>query len=144
MIFLKKKRAVRLPLGESQIRRAAELALARTGAPPEADLTLVFTDDAGIRKFNSQFLGIDEPTDVLSFPAGFNDPDTAHPYLGDVIISVPRALAQSEENGQDVRDEIRLLVVHGVLHLLGYDHADEAEKAAMWSIQAKIIDELKP
>jgi probable rRNA maturation factor len=106
-----------------------------------AELTLVLTDDDQVHALNRQFREVDAPTDVLSFPAGDVDPDTGRLYLGDVIISLPRALAQAEVHS--LEDELRLLIVHGVLHLLGYDHADEQEQAAMWAAQAEILARLQ-
>jgi probable rRNA maturation factor len=109
--------------------------------PPDRSLTLVVTDDAQVQSLNRDFLGIDEPTDVLSFPSGESapDPDTGEIYLGDIIISYPRAQAQAEAGGHPIQQELQLLVVHGVLHLLGYDHAEEEEKAEMWAAQEAVL-----
>jgi probable rRNA maturation factor len=108
------------------------------------EVTLVLTDDEGIRALNRDFLGLDAPTDVLSFGAQEDSgPFIAAPemggYLGDVIVSYPRAVAQAAEHGHPIQQELNLLVVHGVLHLLGYDHADEEEKAVMWARQEAIL-----
>lgn len=116
------------------------LASAYSGSP--ADVTIVLTDDDQVRALNRQFLGIDDTTDVLSFPAGETDADSGNLYLGDVIISLPRAVFQAEAAGHPVEAELQLLVVHGVLHLLGYDHAEETEQAAMWAIQGEILASL--
>ena len=91
---------------------------------------------------NLQFLDIDAPTDVLSFPANFTNPDTDIPYLGDVLISFPRAETQANSAGHNVMAEIQLLVVHGILHLLGHDHAEQSEKTIMWNAQKDIILQL--
>ena len=106
------------------------------------DASVVLTGDEKLRELNAQYLGIDSPTDVLSFPSGEVDPDTQELYLGDVIISLPRAALQAAAGGHAVEDELALLVVHGMLHLLGHDHADADEKALMWSKQAEILDRL--
>ncbi len=106
------------------------------------DASIVLTGDEQLRELNAQYLGIDSPTDVLSFPSGEVDPDTQELYLGDVIISLPRAALQAAAGGHAVEDELALLVVHGMLHLLGHDHADADEKALMWSKQAEILDRL--
>ncbi len=95
--------------------------------------------DEDVRILNQRFLGIDAPTDVLSFPAGDTDPETGRGYLGDVIISMPWAVDQAVQRGHSTEAELQVLVVHGVLHLLGYDHATSAEKKRMWSIQGKIL-----
>ena len=107
---------------------------------PDADLTLVLTGDEKIRALNRDFLGNDAPTDVLSFPAGETDPDTGRHYLGDVVISLPRAAEQAAARGHNLEAESQLLAVHGVLHLLGYDHADAADKIRMWAAQAAVLD----
>jgi probable rRNA maturation factor len=108
------------------------------------DLSIVIEDDAHLQELNRQFLGIDAPTDVLSFPSGEEEPnpETGRVYIGDVIISYPRAAEQAEAAGHTVMAEIQLLVVHGVLHLLGYDHAVLDEKEQMWVAQAEILDTL--
>lgn len=108
----------------------------------DADLTLVVSDDDAIRELNRNFLGNDSPTDVLSFPANEMDPETGRHYLGDVIISLPRAREQAEGAGNPLEAELQLLVIHGVLHLLGYDHAEAEEKARMWAAQAQVLESL--
>jgi probable rRNA maturation factor len=70
------------------------------------------------------------------------DPETSVPYLGDVVISVPRAAAQAREAGHSLEAEAQLLVIHGVLHLLGHDHAEAQEKDRMWAAQAEILERL--
>lgn len=129
-------------LDQAVIERAAQQTLEKAGADAQAEVTLVLSDDAQLRTLNHQFLGIDAPTDVLSFPGGETDPDTEALYLGDVIISLSRARAQAAAGGYPLQDELQLLVVHGMLHLLGYDHAEEGEKETMWAIQAKILEDM--
>ncbi len=127
--------------------RAAARAALRTEAQSDAgvvELTLVLTDDSGIRSLNRDFLGNDAPTDVLAFSAIEDDgPFVSAPeaggYLGDVIVSYPRAVAQAQVQGHSPEQELDLLIVHGILHLLGYDHADDEEKAAMWARQDAIL-----
>jgi len=108
----------------------------------DADLSIVISGDDDVRILNQRFLGIDAPTDVLSFPAGDTDPETGSGYLGDVIISMPRAVDQAVQRGHSTEAELQVLVVHGVLHLLGYDHATSAEKKRMWLIQGNILASL--
>ncbi len=112
------------------------------GAGPNVDASLVLSDDAQLHQLNRQFLGIDAPTDVLAFPDGETDRDTGNTHQGDVILSYPRALAQAESGGHPVEAEMQLLVVHGMLHLLGYDHTGPEQKAAMWAAQAEILSRL--
>lgn len=129
---------------ESSLRDAAAASLRHRGAPAGATLTLVVTGDKEICQLNRQFRHIDAPTDVLAFPAAapFIEVPGRPPYLGDVIISHPRAAAQAAEAGHPVKAELALLAVHGTLHLLGYDHATPAEKAVMWVAQEAILAEL--
>ena len=108
----------------------------------EAELTIVIGDEALLHQLNQQYRHVDAPTDVLSFPAGHTDPDSNAPYLGDVVISLPRAQAQAAAGGHPLADELQLLVVHGVLHLLGHDHAEAAEKQAMQTAQDAILTQL--
>ncbi len=107
-----------------------------------ADITIVLTDDRQLHELNLDYLGVDAPTDVLSFPASEMDPETGTTYLGDIILSIPRAIAQAQAGGHPVEAEAQLLVVHGTLHLLGYDHATDEEKAVMWGEQAKVLEKL--
>jgi probable rRNA maturation factor len=110
--------------------------------PAVGDLTVVLSDDAQLRELNREYLGIDASTDVLSFPAAETDPETGEAYLGDVIISVPQAEVQARAAGHPLESEVQLLVVHGVLHLLGHDHAEPDAKASMWAAQADVLRRL--
>jgi probable rRNA maturation factor len=128
---------------ESWLADAVEKSLQFAEAAESAELTIRVTDDAELERLNSEYLGTDAPTDVLSFPSGEEiDPESGFPYLGDIIISFPRALAQANTGGHPVKDELQLLAIHGVLHLLGWDHADPEEKQAMWLEQAQILSSL--
>lgn len=121
------------------IKRAAHVALTHQGQSPDMDLSIVLTGDKRLQELNRDYLGIDSPTDVLSFPASESDPETGAPYLGDILLSIPRAKAQAKTAGHALEAEVQLLVVHGVLHLLGHDHAKPGEKSKMWKAQAEIL-----
>ncbi len=127
-----------------QLRQAALAALRHQSITGAAELSIVLTGDEALRRLNRDYRGVDAPTDVLSFgnedDAGFVVAPDAPRYLGDVVISFPHAEAQAAQAGHPVGDELRLLVVHGVLHLLGHDHAEPGEKATMWAAQAEILD----
>jgi probable rRNA maturation factor len=129
-----------LPVKVALIERAALAVLTQQSAV--GDLTIVLTDDAQLQKLNHEYLGIDSPTDVLSFPATEMDPETRTTYLGDVLVSVPRAGEQAQTAGQPLESELQLLVVHGVLHLLGYDHAEPQDKTKMWAVQAQVLESI--
>jgi probable rRNA maturation factor len=139
MIFIENQSAPEFPT--DLLERAARLVLDFSGVP-QADLTIALVDNERIQGLNRDFLGHDAPTDVLSFPADEPDPETGRRYLGDVVISFTRAAEQASERGHPVQAEMQLLVVHGVLHLLGHDHADLTEKERMWSAQAGILERL--
>ncbi len=129
-----------LPFSLAILEEAARAALDHQRA--DGDLTIALLDDEGLRRLNRDFLEVDAPTDVLSFPASETDPETGARYLGDIILSIPRAEAQAQAAGHSLADEACLLVVHGVLHLLGHDHAESEEKATMWKAQGEILEEL--
>jgi len=131
-----------VPFSEDLLKRAASAALAHQSVSPDSELTIVLTDDARLHELNRDYLGVDAPTDVLSFPASETDPETGARYMGDILISVPRARAQADAAGHALESEVQLLVVHGVLHLLGHDHAGTEEKARMWQVQAEILEGL--
>jgi probable rRNA maturation factor len=108
----------------------------------EGELTILITDDEQMQKLNQEYRQVELTTDVLAFPAGYTDPDTSSMYLGDVIISCPRAAEQAASGGHPLALEIQLLTIHGVLHLLGYDDEDEYEKERMWAVQSSILTRL--
>lgn len=114
--------------------------------PSGTSATIVITDDAEIRGLNQQYRDVDSPTDVLAFAATEGDPfvlpEAVPVYLGDVVISYPAARRQSVDAGHPVSQELALLVVHGCLHLLGYDHAGEREHRLMWARQDEILLDL--
>ena len=122
-------------VSEKRLVLAAQAAIDLGGWVGDGDISLVINDQNFIRELNKTFLGIDQSTDVLSFPGEEIDPDTGRLYLGDVIISYTDALQQSVNGNHSLMAELELLVVHGVLHLIGYDHNDSEEQARMWGIQ---------
>jgi probable rRNA maturation factor len=121
---------------------AARITLEQGAEKQDGELTIFLTGDEQVRELNREYLETDAPTDVLSFPADYIDPDTNVPYLGDVIISYPRAQEQAALGGHTLEHELQLLVIHGVLHLLGYDHLEEDEKYRMWTVQGGVLRQL--
>ena len=124
------------------IKNAVKETLYYSDASQQVLLTVVFEADETLHQLNYQYLGIDAPTDVLSFPADYVDPETGRRYLGDILISVPRAIEQADAGDHPLEDELLLLVVHGVLHLLGYDHMEREEKEQMQAAQSAILQRL--
>jgi probable rRNA maturation factor len=123
----------------------------------DGEVDLTFVDDEQIHELNREYRGIDRPTDVLSFAMNeiTNDEleiiyeleegeeqESVPDVLGDIIISVPRAKLQSEEYGHSLERELGFLFVHGFLHLLGYDHQDEASEAEMMGKQEAVLAEV--
>ena len=124
------------------LQHAAQVALEHESQSLDDELSIILSDDARLHELNLNYLGVNAPTDVLSFPASETDPETGTHYLGDILISAPRAQVQAEAAGHSLEAEVQLLVVHGVLHLLGYDHAEPEEKRRMWKAQAEILQRL--
>ncbi|NJC97566.1 MAG: rRNA maturation RNase YbeY [Anaerolineales bacterium] len=130
------------PFSTNLLERAANAALEHQSEPLDSEITVVLTDDVQVQELNRDYLGIDAPTDVLSFPASETDPETGARYIGDIIISLPYAARSAAKAGHPLESEVQLLAVHGVLHLLGHDHAEADEKARMWQAQAEILESL--
>lgn len=127
--------------------------------PYETTVSLLITDNAGIREYNRDYRGIDRETDVLSFPnilfehegdftsaesdeADYFDPDSGELVLGDIILSVERVLAQAQEYGHSVLREYAFLLAHSMFHLCGYDHMDEQAAATMEQKQEAVLSKL--
>ena len=133
------------------IKKAVRMALDAEGVGKPCLISVMLTDDAGIREVNREFRGIDRATDVLSFPMNEltpgdfdpalcdQDPETGALMLGDMMISLERCQAQGEEFGNGFGREIQYLTVHSVLHLLGYDHVDEGEGKRRMRAREKAI-----
>ena len=133
------------------IRKAAEAALLAEGITLPCLISVMLTDEEGIRQVNRDFRGIDLSTDVLSFPlneltpGAFDpalcerDPDAGVLMLGDMMISLPACEKQGEEFGHGFERELQYLTVHSILHLLGYDHLDEGEQKRRMRAREKAI-----
>ena len=147
----REKRGLGHPESIRLIRKAAAMALEAEGIGRPCLISVMLTDDEGIRAVNSAFRGVDRATDVLSFPlnelrpgdfdpeACERDPETGALLLGDMMISVPRCLAQGEEYGHGYARELMYLTVHSVLHRLGYDHVDEGAMKRQMRAREKLI-----
>ena len=167
-IDIERRDGVSRLLPDASLARAIAAALEAAGAPSPASIGLILSDDAELAGLNAVHMGKDGPTDVLSFPllppeaypgragasprapggaATFALPPGARPHLGDIVVSVERAIDQADagRGGQtgdvrwDARDELRLLVTHGALHICGWDHAEPAEEAAMRALERRLL-----
>ncbi|HKZ50720.1 MAG TPA: rRNA maturation RNase YbeY, partial [Dehalococcoidia bacterium] len=121
----------------------ARMVLEAQGTEQAIELSIAVADDETVRDLNARYLGEDAPTDVLSFPLWEGEPfpqlpGVARP-LGEVIISYPTARRQAQGQGHSVERELAHLLVHGILHLLGYDHAEPGEERAMRAREEEIL-----
>ncbi len=124
------QKEVKIPTGVRMlVRRCCHAVLVQEKFEGSAEISVTFVDDARIQELNKQHRNIDKATDVLSFPLGENgvydiNPETGAKMLGDIVISMERAVAQAEEYGHPLQREVAFLTVHSMLHLLGYDHVN--------------------
>lgn len=130
------------------LRRVVEQVLAAQNAAGKTEMSLVLVDQERIQELNRQYLGKDRPTDVISFsmlseePAFIAPPDGVT-HLGEVIISYPQAVIQAGEQGHSVARELAILIVHGILHLYGYDDERPETKKQMQSREKEILGSLQ-
>ena len=125
----------------SAVELAANAALKHENAESRF-LSVVLTTDENIHEYNREYRSVDRPTDVLSFPADEGDDLLAPPdgFLGDIMISIPRAREQAKALGHSTEREILFLTVHGVHHLLGYDHMRPEDEQIMFPVQRSIVE----
>lgn len=121
-----------------RLTRLAQTICAHEGSELEVELSLVFCDDAFITELNRAYRGVDGPTDVLSFPQPRPEPGVAS-VLGDIVISLETVERRCRSERAAMRSEVRLLFCHGLLHLLGYDHATRADRDLMAALQARYL-----
>jgi len=126
---------------DQSIAAAAEATLQDQGIR-SGSIAIVLKDESGAGEFNRRFAGVDQPTDVLSFPDGEIDPDTGVTHIGDVIVCPPVALSGASIGRHALLSELCLLTVHGVLHLLGYEHDNSESRDDMWEAQGRILRRL--
>ena len=123
-----------LPDAEAVVESAAQAARGTA----EGDIVVLLTDDAAVRELNGRFRDKDRPTNVLSFPA----PENAFPHLGDIVLAYGVCATEAEAQGKTLADHLSHLVVHGVLHLLGRDHEDDAEAEEMEAEERDILAQI--
>ncbi len=119
----------------------ATRALQAENCAENTEVSVLLTDDEGIRALNVEYRGVDGPTDVLSFSQHEGEDEFASEenLLGDLVISVETAKRQAKEQGRAIEAEVHMLVVHGLLHLLGYDHAEPDEAERMFARQNELL-----
>lgn len=131
-------------IDEAALQRLSTYALDAMRVHPDADLAIVLVDEAAMEALHVQWMGEPGPTDVLSFPMdelrpGNDDQVTPAGLLGDVVLCPQVAEGQAEAAGHTTMDELLLLTTHGILHLLGFDHAEPEEEKEMFSLQRDIL-----
>jgi probable rRNA maturation factor len=144
-VFLADEQGV--PVDLDRLRRLAELVLAEEGYPTETELTVLLVSEDEMAAYNERFLERSGPTDVLAFPVEelmpgvVPDQDSNGPPLiiGDVIVAPGYVGRQAEENDVEFEDEMALMVAHGILHLLGYDHIDDADAEMMERREVELL-----
>lgn len=134
------------------VKKIVQQILEAEGVAPPYEVSLVFTDSATVKRLNRDYRGVDEPTDVLAFymlpqkgaDSSFALPPDGVTRLGEVIISYPQAVAQAKEQGHSLERELALLVIHGILHLLGYDHEEPEEESKMRERERELLEKCLP
>ena len=148
VIITNNQKAVKIPTGlRMLIRRCCHAVLELEKFEGPAEISVTFTDNEQIKKLNAQYRNIDAATDVLSFPMGENgeydtNMETGAKILGDIVISVEKAVEQAEAFGHTLQREVAYLTAHSVLHLLGYDHVENMEKVRMREKEELVMEQL--
>ena len=135
------------------MQKVIETVLVADNAPPNVEISLVITNQERIQELNRDYRGKDQPTDVLSFsmseqkveedPVAFIGPPDGLIHLGEVIISYPQALLQAAESGHSIKQEMATLIIHGVLHIQGYDHEKPEMEPAMKAKESQMLSALE-
>ena len=148
VIITNNQKTVKIPTGIRMLgRRCCNAVLKLENFEGPAEISVTFTDNAGIRELNKQYRNKDIETDVLSFPMGENgvydiDKETGAKILGDVVISMEKARDQAELYGHSLQREVGYLTAHSVLHLLGYDHVEKLERVRRREKDELVMDQL--
>jgi probable rRNA maturation factor len=137
---------------EGWARRIAQTVLKAEEVAPPYEVSLVFTDSETVQRLNRDYRGVDEPTDVLAFymlsqneaDSSFALPPDGVTRLGEVIISYPQAVEQASEQGHSSERELALLIIHGILHLLGYDHEEAEGESKMRERERELLERCLP
>jgi probable rRNA maturation factor len=129
---------------EDLSRKAIDAVLTETreAVAPAAEVSLLFCDDEKIQELNKAWRGMDKPTNVLSFPAAQPGAVATAPLLGDIVVAFETVQRESLEENKQLSDHVSHMVVHGFLHLLGYDHENEADAEKMESAEQRILARL--
>jgi probable rRNA maturation factor len=141
-----------ISLDAEWLQNIVEKSLLAEDAPSNAEITLVITGQERMQQLNREYRGKDRPTDVLSFSMsesrdqeddGFISPPDGIIHLGEIVISYPQAALQAEERSHSIREEVAVLIIHGVLHILGYDHEKLEMEPAMTAREKEILAQIQ-
>jgi probable rRNA maturation factor len=146
------EKTLREVMDKGRVKKIVRQVLKAEGVAPPYEVSLVFADSEAVKQLNRDYRNVDETTDVLAFymlPQKGADPSFALPpdgltRLGEVIISYPQAVAQAKEYGHSAERELALLVIHGMLHLLGYDHEEPEEESEMRDKERELLERCLP
>ena len=130
------------PINPEKLEIAAITTLNLQSVESNSEMTIIITDNKSVTELNKTYRGIEAPTDVLSFPADIPLIGDLPPYLGDLIVAYPYAEKQAKLANIELVESFMLLIIHGTLHLLGYDHDTEHNRRKMWAIQEKVLRHL--
>lgn len=130
-------------INRQRLEELADLCISMATEEENCAFSLRLTTNQGIRTINRDFRGIDQATDVLSFPLGYDDPETGAFYLGDIIISLQMAQKQANQSNATLQAELEMLMVHGILHLCGYDHDTPENYTVMSTFQDDILQRIQ-
>jgi len=133
-------------------RKIAQQVLKAENVTPPYEVSIIFTDSETVQRLNRDFRGVDEPTDVIAFymlpqketESTFILPPDGVTHLGEIIISYPQAAEQASEQRHSVNEELALLIIHGILHLLGYDHQQPEEEKRMRQREQELLGKCQP
>ena len=148
VIITNKQKTVKIPTGlRMLVRRTCNAVLRMENFQDSVEVSVTFVDNQGIKELNTQYRDKDTETDVLSFPMGENgvwdkDPETGAFILGDVVISMEKAMEQANIYGHSLQREVGYLTAHSVLHLLGYDHIEPLDRVHMREKEELIMEQL--
>ncbi len=126
-------------VSQEWVEKLADLTLKQLYGDEEVELSIALEQDDVVKDLNLKYRSVDATTDVLSFEGNYPNPETGLIHIGDIIISVPQAQKQAITAGHSLNQELALLIVHGVLHLDGYDHTEVEDEKVMWEKQGSIL-----
>jgi probable rRNA maturation factor len=130
-------------VSQEWVEKLADLTLKQLYGDEEVELSIALEQDDVVKDLNLKYRSVDATTDVLSFEGNYPNPETGLIHIGDIIISVPQAQKQAITAGHSLNQELALLIVHGVLHLHGYDHTEVEDEKVMWEKQGSILMKLQ-